>query len=31
VTHTMPLEEVGRAFEIADSGEGLKVVVTAQA
>ena len=29
VTHTLPLEEVGRAFEIAASGEGLKVVVTA--
>ncbi len=28
VTHTLPLEEVDRAFEIADSGKGLKVMVT---
>jgi L-iditol 2-dehydrogenase len=28
VTHTLPLEEVDQAFQIADSGEGLKVMVT---
>ena len=28
VTHMLPLEEVARAFEIADSGQGLKVMVT---
>jgi len=28
VTHTLALEEVDEAFRIADSGEGLKVMVT---
>jgi len=28
VTHTLPLDEVDQAFQIADSGEGLKVMVT---
>jgi L-iditol 2-dehydrogenase len=28
VTHEFPLERVGEAFETADKGEGLKVVVT---
>jgi L-iditol 2-dehydrogenase len=28
ITHTLPLEQVSRAFEIAASGEGLKVIVT---
>jgi L-iditol 2-dehydrogenase len=28
VTHTLPLDEVDEAFRIADSGEGLKVMVT---
>lgn len=28
ITHTLPLAEVGQAFEIAASGEGLKVIVT---
>jgi L-iditol 2-dehydrogenase len=28
VTHTLPLHEIDAAFEIADSGQGLKVVVT---
>lgn len=27
ITHTMPLEDIGLAFETAASGEGLKVVV----
>jgi L-iditol 2-dehydrogenase len=28
VTHTLPLAEVDRAFDIASSGQGLKVMVT---
>jgi L-iditol 2-dehydrogenase len=28
VTHTFPLEEVHDAFQVAASGEGLKVMVT---
>ncbi len=28
ITHTLPLEQISRAFEIAASGEGLKVIVT---
>jgi L-iditol 2-dehydrogenase len=28
VTHTLPLDEVDQAFRIADSGEGLKVMIT---
>jgi L-iditol 2-dehydrogenase len=28
ITHTMPLDDVSKAFEIAASGEGLKVIVT---
>jgi len=28
ITHTLPLAQVGEAFEIAASGEGLKVIVT---
>jgi L-iditol 2-dehydrogenase len=27
ITHTLPLEKIGQAFEIAASGEGLKVIV----
>jgi L-iditol 2-dehydrogenase len=27
ITHTMPLDDVGQAFETAASGEGLKVIV----
>lgn len=27
ITHTFPLEKIGEAFETADSGEGLKVMV----
>ena len=28
ITHTLPLAQVSEAFEIAASGEGLKVIVT---
>ena len=28
VTHTVPLDEIAHAFEIASSGQGLKVMVT---
>lgn len=28
ITHTMPLERIGKAFETAASGDGLKVIVT---
>ncbi len=28
ITHTLPLEKIDEAFEIAASGEGLKVIVT---
>lgn len=28
ITHTLPLEQISRAFEIAASGEGLKVIIT---
>ena len=27
ITHTMPLDDIGKAFETAASGEGLKVIV----
>jgi L-iditol 2-dehydrogenase len=28
ITHTLPLEKIGQAFQLAASGEALKVIVT---